>query len=183
MIIALPEAVVLIQSGEVIAAPTEAVYGLSADPRNHSALQRVLTLKQRPASKGFILLASHRDQLAHWVDWSQLPPLRRKAIHATWPGPVTWILPACSDVPALLRGIHHTIAVRITAHPVMATLCNQLHTAVISTSANLAELPPARSHQQLHHYFGENLPVLAGALGNLDQPTPIMDGLTGLRLR
>ncbi len=109
--------------GGLIAYPTEAVYGLGCDPENGHAVRRLLALKARPEHKGLILIAA---------DWAQLEPYVRglgqtamAAIHATWPGAVTWLLPARRETPRWLTGEHQTLAVRVTAHPLAAALCRQ----------------------------------------------------------
>ncbi|MBP8284057.1 MAG: Sua5/YciO/YrdC/YwlC family protein, partial [Chromatiaceae bacterium] len=109
-----------IKAGGVVAYPTEAVYGLGCDPWNGEATRRILTLKQRPESKGLILIAAAIQQLTPFVEL--LEAERMEAILASWPGPHTWLLPARPEVPSWLRGEHATLAVRVTAHPLAAAL-------------------------------------------------------------
>ena len=111
----------LLNRGKIIAYPTEAVYGLGCDPFNQQAVEKILVLKQREASKGFILLIAN---------WAQLTPLIKviperllDAVRATWPGPVTWVFPKANIIPDWLSGNHSSIAIRMTAHPVASQLC------------------------------------------------------------
>lgn len=179
----LPEAATLIRQGEVIATPTEAVYGLSADPYQLDAVQKILNLKQRNPAKGLILIAADVAQLISWVDWSRLTPEQGKIILTRWPGPVTWVVPAQSTVSPLLHGQLDTIAVRVTAHPIMRALCAACGHALISTSANVSGQPPAKTTEAVTQQFGPAFPILEGALGSSDQPTEIIDAVTGQRLR
>ncbi len=172
----------MLRQGGVIAYPTEAVYGLGCDPLDPDAVQRLLTLKQRPADKGLILIASHWEQLTPYL--LPLNTTQQRHIFNSWPGPHTWVLPCQPETPFWLRGRHDSLAVRITAHPVAAALCNAWGGALISTSANRNGRPPARSRLRVQQQFGDQLDYrLPGALGDLVRPTPIHDGVTGAILR
>lgn len=94
-----------------MAYPTEAVFGLGCDPLNPYAIMRLLALKKRPWQKGVILLASCQEQLEPYLD--TIEPSVQKKLSQSWPGPVTWLLPANPQVPYWLRGEHVTIAVRV----------------------------------------------------------------------
>lgn len=167
-----------VQRGGVIAYPTEAVYGLGCDPAQLAAVQRVLTLKQRPAHKGLILIAADFDQLAPYL--LPLDSVTHARVMATWPGAVTWILPAQPHVSPLIRGEHDTLAVRVSAHPTCRALCLRLGHPLISTSANLSTLPPARDAQAVAAQFGTLLDGIVDApVGGQAQPTEIRQGATG----
>ena len=171
----------VLQAGGVVAYPTEAVYGLGCDPLNRDAVHRLLAIKQRPVDKGLILIASRFGQLAPFVQPLDDAIMRR--LNETWPGPVTWVLPASPATPRWLRGVYHTLAVRVTAHPLAAALCDAFGGPVVSTSANPSGRPPARNALQARlRCPGVDL-VLHGATGALSQPTPIRDAITGDVLR
>ncbi|MGH8631022.1 MAG: L-threonylcarbamoyladenylate synthase, partial [Burkholderiales bacterium] len=89
-------------AGGVIAYPTEGVWGLGCEPLNQHACRRIQALKRRAARKGFILLASEFAQVEPFLVPIARPKL--KPVLASWPGPVTWLLPAASWVPAHLTG-------------------------------------------------------------------------------
>ena len=177
----LREAARRVHQGGVIAYPTEAVYGLGCDPLNRDAVMRILTIKQRPIEKGMILIASDFDQLRPFVE----PPTDAiwTRIGDSWPGPATWIIPAPPSTPTWLRGTHDSLAVRVTAHPLAAALCAAFGGPIVSTSANAAGRPPARSALQARlRCPGVDL-VMGGATGKARQPTRIRDALTGKTLR
>lgn len=178
----LAQAVRVLRAGGIVAYPTEAVYGLGCDPLDGYAVQRLLNLKQRPADKGLILIAARFDQLEPYL--LPLTAAQRKRILPTWPGPNTWVLPCRPETPFWLRGRHDSLAVRVTAHPGSAALCTAWGGALVSTSANVSTLPPARSALRVRHQFGDDLDyLLPGALGGARQPTRIRDGVSGRTLR
>ena len=178
----LREAVRALHRGGVIAYPTEAVYGLGCDPLNHDAVLRLLNLKQRPMDKGLILVAAEFSQLAPYL--LPLAAALAQQVHAGWPGPVTWLLPVRPDVPRWLRGAHDTLAVRISAHPVVHALCAAYGGPIVSTSANPAGCRPARDALTVRRMFGAHLDaILHAPLGGLDRPTEIRDGRNGRVVR
>jgi L-threonylcarbamoyladenylate synthase len=168
--------------GGVIAYPTEGVWGLGCEPLNHHACRRILALKRRGAGKGFILIAAEFAQVEPFL--ASLAPAKLKPVRASWPGPVTWLLPAAPWVPAHLSGGRDTLAVRVTAHPVARALCERYGGPIVSTSANASGRRPARSALQVHRQFGARVDyVLAGELGALRGPTPIRDLASGKAVR
>ncbi|HEY1990849.1 MAG TPA: Sua5/YciO/YrdC/YwlC family protein [Gammaproteobacteria bacterium] len=178
----LRRAVETVRSGGVIAYPTEAVYGLGCDPLQHLAVRRIIALKQRDAAKGLILIASHISQLLPFM--AELPAGVLPKLEASWPGPVTWVVPAAPTLPFWLSGGRSTVAVRISAHPIVAALCTALGMALVSTSANKSGQPPARTALSARMQLGEGLDyILPGAVGGLNKPTEIREALTGKVLR
>jgi len=169
----------VLKKQEVIAYPTEAVFGVGCDPDSEMAVNRLLALKQRPVEKGLILIASRFDQLMPYIDDSLLTQEQRDAVFARWPGPVTFVFPAKSTTPRWLTGRFDTLAVRVTDHPLVIALCEAFGKPLVSTSANLTGLPPCRSTQEVQLQFGNDFPVLDGATGGRLNPSEIRDALTG----
>lgn len=171
------EAVDIVKNGGILAYPTEAVFGLGCNPSNLSAVQRLLGIKQRPADKGLILIASNINQLTNFV-----PPLEDEIlerIQPTWPGPVTWLLPVHNEVSPLVRGNHWTIAVRISAHPECQLLCQRLGHPLISTSANLSGYQPAKTAIEVKEQLGQQIDlILDKPLGGREQPSEIRNAFT-----
>ncbi len=171
-------AVEQLRNGNIIAYPTEAVYGLGCDPLNETAIRTLLGLKNRSVSAGFVLIASDFEQLLPWVAETDTD-LVNKAMQ-TWPGPVTWLFPRAPQVPDIVAGDHASIAVRITAHGPSRALCEAFGSALISSSANTQSAKPARSITEVVDFFGDQLGgILAGSLGALKQPSEIRDLLSG----
>ncbi|NKB38067.1 MAG: threonylcarbamoyl-AMP synthase [Gammaproteobacteria bacterium] len=170
-----------IENGGVIAYPTEAVFGMGCSPWNEDALERLLLLKQRPLAKGLITVAASKSQLNNLVDFARVGKLNE--ILQSWPGPVTWVMPAHESAPQKILGENQEIAVRISAHPVVSELC-RVCGPIISTSANTANQPPAKSIESVRTYFGQSLDyILSGELGSEGRPTEIRHARTGRILR
>jgi L-threonylcarbamoyladenylate synthase len=171
----------IILGGGVIAYPTEAVYGLGCLPHDYFAVARILNLKNRPVKKGLILVAANIEQLAGYIEFPH--ETVRQRVLSTWPGPVTWVLPARPEVPIWLRGQHNTIAARVSKHEVIRSLCEKTG-ALVSTSANPANRPPAKSALKVRIYFGQSLDyILHASIGSNRQPTEIREAYTGKILR
>jgi len=178
----LRRAVEAVRSGGVIAYPTEAVYGLGCDPLEQVAVQRIIALKQRDAAKGLILIASGIAQLMPFM--AELPVQVLAKLKASWPGPVTWVVPAADSLPAWLSGGRTTLAVRVTAHPIASALCESAGMALVSTSANRSGRAPARTALAVRMQLGDGVDeIVAGPVGGLTKPTEIREALTGKVLR
>ncbi len=165
-----------------MAYPTEAVYGLGCDPFNERAAMRLLAIKGRAMDRGLILIAAHPGQLAALL----LPQSEHimAPVLASWPGPSTWILPAHPRVPVWITGGRDGIAVRVTAHPLAARLCEGFGAPLVSTSANTSGRPAARSALQARRALGRRVDyVLNGATGGAARPSEIRDVRDGRVLR
>lgn len=170
--LALTSACHALQQGEVIACPTESVWGLSCDPNNEAAVEYLLALKVRPVSKGLILVAHSLEQLGFLL--IDLPRQHLDTLSASWPGPATWLVPHGGLVPEWISGEHDTVAVRVSGHPVVSALCAAWGGPLVSTSANPGGALPAREAFQVRRYFGDSLGyVMPGATGSSDRPTSI----------
>lgn len=177
-------AAITIQRGGIVAYPTEAVWGLGCDPFNPDAVRRLLEIKQRPASKGMIVIAATPEQAWPYLFWDELPADRRTMILASWPGPNTWLIPCRPEVPTWLRGEHETLAVRVTGHAVAAALCRAVGGLVVSTSANRAGEPPARRFDELTAEVRTQLDGwIAGETDGQSEPSTIRDARSGAVLR
>ncbi len=172
----------VIRRGGVVAYPTEAVYGLGCDPWSRAAVFRLLAAKKRPLAKGLILIGSCLEQISPFIVFPDRQT--RDKVLASWPGPVTWLLPARAEVPAWVRGAHDSVAVRVTAHPGAAALCDAAGTALVSSSANPSGRPAAGTALAVRRSLGPAVDfVLAGATGPLQRPTEIRDARTGKVVR
>lgn len=168
---------------EVIAYPTEAVFGLGCDPDSEKAVNALLALKQRPWQKGLILIAANYEQLKPYVDDSALSDSQRETIFSCWPGAVTWVIPAHTETPRWLTGSFDSLAVRVSDHPLVQQLCLQYGKPLVSTSANLSGHEPCRTDEEVRIQFGPSLPVLPGKVGGRLNPSEIRDALTGKQFR
>ncbi|AXF78107.1 L-threonylcarbamoyladenylate synthase type 1 TsaC [Erwinia tracheiphila] len=172
-----------IRQGAVIAYPTEAVFGLGCDPDNEAAVMALLSLKQRPVHKGLILIAANYRQLQHYLDDTQLSKQQKDRMFASWPGPVTWVIPARETTPRWLTGQFNSLAVRVSNHSEVRRLCLAVNKPLVSTSANITTLPPCRTPVEVCQQFGVNFPVLLAETGGRKNPSEIRDALTGELIR
>lgn len=166
--------------GGVIAYPTEGVWGLGADPFNHFAVERVLALKGRPVSKGLILVAAHPDQFDFIL--RHLNAEQRAILSASWPGPNTWLVPHAGKVPPWISGDHKTVALRVSAHPVVRALA-ELAGPLVSTSANPQGLAPAHQALRARQYFADQVFYAPGQVVRDAGPSTIRDLITGRIVR
>ena len=171
------------ESGKLLAYPTEAVFGVGCDPDNEAAVTRLLALKNRPVEKGLILVAKNYSQLFRYVADQHIPMDRRAEIFSSWPGPVTWLLPASEEAPNWITGGSELIAVRVSAHPVIQDLCERFNKPLVSTSANKTGEEPARTLSEVLGQFSDQVITVDGKLGDSVQPTTIKNGLTGQIIR
>ena len=160
MRISLEEAAARLQNGEVVAIPTETVYGLAADATNDSALQKIFTTKQRPADHPLIVHIADISQVAEWV--TDFPQVAVKLATTFWPGALTLILPAKNHVSRVVRGGEPTIALRVPNHPVALELLKLSKLSVAAPSANLfTQLSPTTA-AHVEAGLGADIPVLDG---------------------
>lgn len=181
----LKQAVQHIQNGQVLAYPTEAVWGLGCDPYQHTAFQKLLALKQRPIEKGVILLSHTIQYVQPLLD--TLDTERQQQIIQSWQidpsqRATTWLLPIHASIPSWIYGQHDCVAVRVTQHPTSRALCEQLGHFLVSTSANPATQAPATNLTMLQDYFPQ-CAYLHGELGHSSQPSRIIDARTGQVIR
>ena len=167
----------VVRQGGVIAYPTEAVWGLGCDPWDELAVGRLLALKDRPVHKGLILVADSIQQFDFLL--ADLPERWIDRLASNWPGPNTWLVPHQECLPVWITGQHDSVALRVSDHPRVRDLC-ALTGPLVSTSANPAGRPAARSRLRVEQYFHGQLDVvLGGALGGRRNPSLIRDLRTG----
>lgn len=177
--ILMDSAVEALQQGRVIAYPTEAVFGVGCDPDNTEALEALIELKQRDAAKGLILIAASFEQLLPYIDATGLTQEQLDTVFQTWPGPVTWVMPVSQKTHELVHGQFDTVAVRVTNHPLVQSLCLEFGKPITSTSANLSGLPPCVTTEQVVEQLGsEKVFVVNGMVGNRQNPSEIRDART-----
>lgn len=171
-----------LHSGELIAYPTEAVWGLGCDPGNPAAVAKLLALKQRSVEKGLILVAADVAQLNSLLD--AITPAQRRRLQDPCAQPTTWLIPNNGSVPDWICGAHDSVAVRISAHPIVKALCQAFGGMLVSSSANRAGCAPARNIIQARARFkGGVAAYVAGATGSANRPSQIIDVVSGRRLR
>lgn len=175
-------AISALRAGGLIAYPAEAIWGLGCDPDNLAALASLIALKRRDPAKGLILIAGDIAQFEPWL--AGLQRLHRQRLAESWPGPNTWLVPDNGRSNSLLRGEHHSVALRVSDHPLVVALCTAFGGPIVSTSANVAGEPPALDSASVRRIFGSAIAAIVdGPLGGHDRPSTIRDLVTGEVLR
>ncbi len=160
MRISLAEAVRLLKQGEVVAIPTETVYGLAANASDAQAIAKIYATKERPANNPLIVHIGDAGQVSDWA--SEFPPLAQKLAAAFWPGPFTLVLPAREEVSLAVRAGEPTVALRVPSHPVTRQLLQESGLGLAAPSANkYTQLSPTTA-AHVEASLGDNIPVLDG---------------------
>jgi L-threonylcarbamoyladenylate synthase len=163
---AIAEAAALIRAGQLVAFPTETVYGLGADGLNPTALGEIYAVKGRPPDNPLILHLASQDQLP--LVAADVPDVAYALIRVFWPGPLTLVLPKTSRVPDLATGGLATLAVRMPAHPAALALISAAETPLAAPSANRSGRPSPTTAQHVLDDLNGSLPLILDG-----GPTPI----------
>lgn len=158
------EAVETLRAGQVVAFPTETVYGLAADAGSPEAVERLVHCKGRPEDKPMALALSDPLDLPQWVPHPSL--LARRLSRRCWPGPLTLVFAGGFDVSRLPAEVHRyvcgkgTLGIRIPAHEAILAVIDMLGRPVVLTSANRSGEPDAVTGQQVVEALGEAIPLV-----------------------
>jgi len=151
-------AVALLRAGELVAFPTETVYGLGADARNPAAVARIYALKRRPAGHPLIVHLAGADRLAEWA--ATVPEAALRLAARFWPGPLTLILPRAAGVSDALTGGQDSIGLRVPSHPVARRLLEAFGGGVAAPSANRYGRVSPTSAAHVREEFGADAPFV-----------------------
>ena len=165
---AVSEACALLRAGEVVALPTETVYGLGADAFNPAAVAKIFAVKERPSFDPLIVhIASRGDLKKVAIVPEEIADAVDKLTQAFWPGPLTLILPKHPDVPDLVTSGLPTVAVRQSAHPVFRAIGKELGNPIAAPSANrFGRISPTSASAVMKELGGRiSLIIDAGACG------------------
>ena len=198
------EAAHWLQQGQLLAYPTESVWGIGCDPFNQQAVEQLLAIKQRPLEKGMIVVTDSVSRLKMLLN--SLNEDQRQQVLVSWRNDTdsdvnskqahTWLLPLSENlpvsIPAWITGSHHSVAVRVIDHPLVQQLCRQVVSVhnpygfVVSTSCNPSGQPPALTLSQAQAYFSdsnEQVGYLKGETLGYQLPSQISDARTGQVIR
>ncbi len=152
-----------LEAGELVAFPTETVYGLGGDAENAQAIARIYAAKGRPANHPVIVQLSPTADPAYWV--RELTPDAQKLIAAFWPGPLTLILKRAAHIPEAVSGGQDSVGLRCPSHPVAQALLEAFKGGkggVAAPSANRFGRVSPTTAQHVREEFGEAVEVLDG---------------------
>jgi len=147
-----------IESGGIVAFPTDTFYGLAVDPRSSVAVRKLFQLKLRSGSQPLPLIADNIAQVVEHV--GQFTPTAERLAKEYWPGALTLIIAASPALCAEVTGGTRTVAVRVPDHRVARALAHLAGHAVTATSANLSGFPPPANPDEVAARLGDGIDVL-----------------------
>ncbi|RMF58033.1 MAG: threonylcarbamoyl-AMP synthase [Bacteroidetes bacterium] len=152
------EAAVFIRQGDIVAFPTETVYGLGGDVFNTQAIRNIYAAKGRPPDNPLIVHVADREGLGRVV--AAIPAVAETLLRAFFPGPLTLILPRHPDVPAIVSGGLDTVGVRMPALPVAQAFLQACGTPVAAPSANRSGRPSPTTWEAVLEDLGGRIPCI-----------------------
>jgi len=154
----LEAAVDALRDGELVAFPTETVYGLGANASNPAAVRKVFELKGRPPSHPVIVHLDQQKYLKRWV--REVTPEAEKLAEAFWPGPLTLVLPRGESVHDEVTGGQDSVAIRIPSHPMARQLLDAFGGGIAAPSANRYGRLSATRAEHVQDEFGDAVKVI-----------------------
>ena len=171
-----------IERGAVIASTTDTIWGFACHPLQPESVQRILDIKQRSMTKGLILLSSELAYCRPYLSDGFSKQNVNLPDHKNHP--VTWLIPAHENCPVWLTGHFSTIAVRITDHPLIKLICDQMQSPVVSTSANRQGKPPVRNAGLARRRFKHCIDsIVGGYVPGTGKPSEIRSLTTNCIIR
>ncbi|WP_040340748.1 L-threonylcarbamoyladenylate synthase [Fictibacillus macauensis] len=161
----LMQAALWIKENEVVAFPTETVYGLGGNAQNDEAITKIFQAKGRPSDNPLIVHIAKYEQLEGLV--SEVSPTARKLMDAFWPGPLTLIMPKGEHVAHQVTAGLSTVGVRMPDHPVALALIEEANLPIAAPSANRSGRPSPTTAQHVYHDLKGAIPAIVdgGATG------------------
>jgi L-threonylcarbamoyladenylate synthase len=148
----------LLEQGELVAIPTETVYGLAGNGLDSTAVAKIYNAKNRPQFNPLILHVGSIEQMGKWVE--EIPDVCRLLIQHFSPGPITYLLPKSAQVPDLITAGSSRVAIRIPAHPITLQLLNTLEFPLAAPSANPSGYVSPVSSQHVFEGLNGRIPYI-----------------------
>jgi len=170
----LEHAVAVLRAGDLVAFPTETVYGLGADAANADAVRKIFAAKGRPVNHPLIVHIADAVQLANWA--REIPAAAHTLARKFWPGPLTLVLKRRVHVSDAVTGGQDTVAIRVPAHPVAQALLRAFGGGVAAPSANRFGRVSATTAAHVREEFGDSVAcVLDGGAADVGIESTIVD--------
>ncbi|MDY3006987.1 threonylcarbamoyl-AMP synthase [Anaerococcus sp. AGMB00486] len=164
----------LIKMGELVAFPTETVYGLGADGLNEKAAAKIFKAKNRPADNPLILHISENEELIDLVE--KVDDKTKYLINNLWPGPLTVILKKSSKIPAIITGGGDTVAVRRPKDELARLFIKECNTPIAAPSANISGRPsPTNASDVYYDMNGRISLILDGGESDIGIESTVID--------
>lgn len=164
----------LIKKGEIVAFPTETVYGLGADAFNEGAIRKIYRAKNRPSDNPPIVHISKKSDIK--ILAKDIPKIALTLINKFWPGPLTLILKKGNNIPKITTSGLKTIAVRMPKNKIALELIRQSGTPIAAPSANISKRPSGTSSQDVFNDFNSKIPlVIDGGNAEIGLESTVID--------
>ncbi len=162
-----------LRNGKIMIYPTETIYGIGCDAFNETAVNRIFEIKKRPLSKSLILLIKDIEMIKELT--VEITPVAEQLIKAFWPGPLTMIFKAKPGISKLLTGKTGTIALRQSPHPLVASIFEDFHHPLVSTSANISNDKTSTAIDEISTFITDNVDLIidGGKISNV--PSTVID--------
>lgn len=152
------QAALLLQKGDVVAFPTETVYGLGARVFSEEAIQKIFSIKKRPSDNPLIVHISKLQDVERLA--LEIPKNFYLLAARFWPGPLTMVLQKRPEVPSIVSAGHPTIAIRMPAHPLALRLIQEVGEPIVAPSANVSGRPSPTNAADVREDLGETVPLI-----------------------
>jgi L-threonylcarbamoyladenylate synthase len=184
---AVTKAADVINSGGMVAVPTESFYGLAVNPTDAKAIQRLFHVKKRRGGQPILILIPSVKLLDQYV--IHIPEIARPLMNAFWPGGLTLIFEAKPNLPRELTSGTGKVGVRLSGHPIATALAQAVGAPITGTSANVSGQPPCSSAREVLQHLGEKVDLIldggetAGGKGStvldvtMDPPVVVREGM------
>jgi L-threonylcarbamoyladenylate synthase len=168
------EAVAILRAGDLVAFPTETVYGLGADASNPAAVEKIYAAKGRPRHHPLIVHLASAEELGEWA--IDMPSSAQRLATRYWPGPLTMILKRAPHVSDRVTGGQNTIALRVPSHPVAQALLSAFGGGIAAPSANRYGRVSATTAEHVRSEFQDTVQcVLDGGPSQVGIESTILD--------
>ncbi len=162
----------LLKSGQLVAFPTETVYGLGADAQNPEAVRKIFKIKQRPLDNPLIVHISSYKMLDEFTD--EIPEEAEQLVKAFWPGPLTLIFKKKPKVLDLVTAGLDTVAIRWPSHPLSQDLIARSG-ALAAPSANTSGKPSPTKPEHVKEDFGKSFPIVEAGETQIGLESTVLD--------
>lgn len=180
--VAVKRAVELLRAGEVVALPTETVYGLAANALDEQAVAKIFQIKGRPANNPIIVHVASVEMAKHCI--AEWPAAADQLARAFWPGPLTLVLPRTKEIPDLVTAGGPTVGVRWPSHPLIQTVIRECGFPLAAPSANLSsEVSPTNAGHVRKQLGGKISLIIDGGQSQVGIESTVLDLTPLLRAR
>ncbi len=163
-----------IQEGEIVAFPTDTIYGIGCDVFIPEAVENIYSIKNRALDKPINVLISNQEQIYDLA--KNIKPKFFRLVEEFWPGPLTIVVEKNSDVPDIVTSKLNTVGVRMPNNLVVQSIIDMTNTPLATTSANIADEESALTAEKVLEYFEGKIPcVIDGGRTDIGEPSTIVD--------